>query len=322
MIVVGPVGDGPQRRPGREHPRLSEQRHEGDEPTVAAAVDPEARRVHRHLPDEPARGVHLIVQVAAPHVTVDRRAPRAPVPRTAAVVQVEDRVAARGEQLVEHVFAVVARPPLVDVLEIARAVDENHRRVVGRSGGPVQTRRHLHAVARRDRHDLGLDPAESAPFRRRALGDLPRRRAWLVALHVQLGRMIGRRLQDRERRSVRRDDHVLPTFSARQLDPPAPGHRQRVVVHLAPVSLVGLEEERPLVRRQRRALHLPIATRQRAWRSARGRHHVEMGIPRLFAGVIGRLPVPEPAGPGARAQKPVHAEPRVVVQVDDLAPRE
>src|SRR5713101_590859 len=44
MVVVDPIGHGAKRRAGGEDAGPREHRHQRDEPTVAAAVDPDARR--------------------------------------------------------------------------------------------------------------------------------------------------------------------------------------------------------------------------------------------------------------------------------------
>src|SRR5207245_2666681 len=104
MVVVGPIGHGAKRRAGGKAAGPREHRHQRDESAVAAAVDPDARRIDPHLPREPASAVHLVVEVRAAHVSVDRRAPGAPVSCAAAVVQVEHGVAPGREQMVEHVL--------------------------------------------------------------------------------------------------------------------------------------------------------------------------------------------------------------------------
>src|SRR2546423_13318154 len=77
------------------------------------------------LVDEVAHGVDVVVQILAAHVSVNPRAPVAPVPGGAAVVDAQDREAALHQNVMEHVFAVVARPPLRHVLKVARAVHED-----------------------------------------------------------------------------------------------------------------------------------------------------------------------------------------------------
>src|SRR5207302_9968426 len=98
----------------------------GMEPAVTPAVNPDARRIDAELPDQPAGTIHLVVKVGAPHVTVNRGTPGAAMPRAAAVVQIEHRIPAGREEMVEQVLARVIRPPFVHVLQVARAVDENH----------------------------------------------------------------------------------------------------------------------------------------------------------------------------------------------------
>ncbi len=198
VVVVRPVGDRPQRRASREHTGLGEHGHQGHEPAVAPAVQADAGGVHPHLAHEPPGTIHVVAQVLAAHMPEDGGPPVTPVARAAAVVHVEDGVAPRREHVVEHVLAVVARPPVVHVLGVARAVHEDHRRAPARRrdvrGGPVEPRRHAHAVAGGDHHDLGLDPRTPAPLLGGALGHLPERSARAVLLDIQLGRMVGRRV--------------------------------------------------------------------------------------------------------------------------------
>ena len=129
------------------------------------------------------------------------------MPRAPAVVEVEDGVAPGGEEVVEHVFAVVARPPLVHVLQVARAVDEDHGGAVGgHAAGPVQPGGHRHAIGRRNHHDLRLDPVVTPERRSRALRDLAHRGARLGRLEVQLGGMVGRGVQHCQGAFVGRHD--------------------------------------------------------------------------------------------------------------------
>ena len=78
--------------------------------------------------DQELRAVDDVLEILAAHVAVDRGAPVAAVAGAGAVVHVEHDVAARREQVVEHVLAEVARPVLVRVLHVAGAVHEDHRR--------------------------------------------------------------------------------------------------------------------------------------------------------------------------------------------------
>ena len=79
---------------------------------------------------QPLRRVHMVVQVLAAHVPVNGRPPVAPVAGAGAVVDIEHHVAPGGEQVVEHVLAVVGGPVLVGVLQVAGAVHEHHDRVL------------------------------------------------------------------------------------------------------------------------------------------------------------------------------------------------
>ena len=138
VVVVRPVGHRPQRRAGGEDVRRREHRHQRDEPAVAAAVDADALRIDLLRGAQVLRAVDDVLEILAAHVTVDRRAPVAAVAGARAVVDVEHDVAARREQVVEHVLAEVDRPVLVRVLQVAGAVHEDDcRRASDRACAPI-----------------------------------------------------------------------------------------------------------------------------------------------------------------------------------------
>ncbi len=107
MVVVRPIGDGAQRGARAEACGLGEEGHEGDEAAVRSSVDADALGVDAKLLLEEAGTVDLVGQVEATHVPVDGGSPVAAVAGGSAVVHVEHDVAARREQVVEHVLAVV-----------------------------------------------------------------------------------------------------------------------------------------------------------------------------------------------------------------------
>src|SRR5262249_37241918 len=154
--------DGAQRGPGGEHVGFGEHGHQRDESAVAAAIYAHALRVNAVLGHQIFHGVYVIAQILAAHVPVDRRAPIAPVARRGPVIDVHYDEAAFHQQVVEHVFAVITAPPLMDVLQITRAMNEE------RGGaallpfrGLVETSWDLHAVARFERDYRRIDPVVS-----------------------------------------------------------------------------------------------------------------------------------------------------------------
>src|SRR3954468_764676 len=141
VVVVGPVGHRAKRRTRSEHVRSREHRHQRDEPAVAPAVDANAPRVDLLLRDDELRAVDDVLEILAAHVAVDRGAPVAPVPGAGAVIDVEYHVAPRGEQVVEHVLAEVARPVLVRVLRVTGAMHEDDAWMRGIAPGADHLRR-------------------------------------------------------------------------------------------------------------------------------------------------------------------------------------
>ena len=127
VIVVRPIGHGPQRRARREHIRLCEHRHQRDEAAIAAAVhaDPSSGR-RRAAPPSTCR-VHFVVQILAAHVLVDRRAPVPPISRRSRGNRRRSPGPALHQQVVKHVLAGIVVHH-VHILQIPRAMHEDHRR--------------------------------------------------------------------------------------------------------------------------------------------------------------------------------------------------
>ena len=198
------------------------------------------------------------------------------------------------------------------VLQIARAVHEDHGSAIRRhTRRPIDARRHLGAVARRDHHDLRLDPVVRLELGRRTVGGFTRRAATARRLEVQLRRLVRRRMHHGQHGPVGRAIHVLTALGARQTGARAARHVERVEVDLAEIAFVGVNEERPSVARQLGGLHFPRPVGQRASGAARGGHQVEMRVAALFAAVVDRVPVAQKAGRvGQRS-----AEPGIVVQL-------
>ena len=94
VIVSGPVGHGAKRGAGGEDIGLGKHRHQGEETAVAAAVDSDLFGVGTVLRDGVSGGIDEVVEVLAAHVLVDGGAPVAAVAGGAAVIHVEDQIAA------------------------------------------------------------------------------------------------------------------------------------------------------------------------------------------------------------------------------------
>ena len=111
------------------------------------------------LLDKIFRSVDLVAEIFSSHVAIDRRAPVAPVARTAAVVHVENRVTLLHQKVMEHVFAEILRPPAMHVLQVAGAVHEDHSGL-----GRVRLRRNIEpggycdAIARGDLDQFRFGP--------------------------------------------------------------------------------------------------------------------------------------------------------------------
>ena len=108
----------------------------------------------------------VVLGIGVTPLVVVCQAKRTPVARRAPEVDVQDHVAARRQQVVEHVLAVVGGPPLVHVLEVAGAVHEDDGGAVGLGAQlprPVDAGGHAGAVAGLEAHDLGDDPREAPP---------------------------------------------------------------------------------------------------------------------------------------------------------------
>ena len=118
LVVMGPIRHRPQRRTGGKDVRSGEHRHQGDKPTIASAIDPNALWIHAEPVHEVLRAVDLILKVLVAHVPVDGGPPIAAITRAAAVIDVEYNVAVIGEVIVEHVFPIITTPPLMNVLKI------------------------------------------------------------------------------------------------------------------------------------------------------------------------------------------------------------
>ena len=97
MVVVSPIGDRAQRGAGMEPVGGAEQRHQGHEATVGAAVDADSVAVDLLLGDQPIHAVDQVLQLRMPHLTVDRGAPVASVPGGRAIVHVQHDEAGVGE---------------------------------------------------------------------------------------------------------------------------------------------------------------------------------------------------------------------------------
>src|SRR5690606_1240142 len=117
LVVVRPVRNGAQGGAGFKSTGRGEQGHQGDEAAGGAAVDADAPGVDAELSGQVAGAVNVVVQVFAAYMAVDGGAPVAAIAGAASVVDIEHGVAVVHQQVVEHILAVVAAPPLVHVLQ-------------------------------------------------------------------------------------------------------------------------------------------------------------------------------------------------------------
>src|SRR5207237_2104799 len=98
-----------------------------DESAITAAVNADAFRIDAVFAHQPANGIDLIVEIFSTHVPVDRRPPIPPVPARPSVIQIEDEIAARQQQMVKKILVRVARPYTMHVLQKTGAVNEADR---------------------------------------------------------------------------------------------------------------------------------------------------------------------------------------------------
>ncbi len=127
-----------------------------------------------------------------PMCSVDRGAPIAAIARRSAIIHICDQIAALHQELMEHVFARVVGPHAIHVLQIARAVHEQHRRpalaIIRRL---VNVRPQHRAIARSKRDDRRVQPRILPELGRGRRGQLLRRRIRSRLLRIQLRRLVG-----------------------------------------------------------------------------------------------------------------------------------
>src|SRR5690625_2392614 len=100
-------------------------------------------------------------------MTVDSSSPVTSLSCRAPVIYIEDDVAPARQEVMEHVLAIVGRPPVVYIVQISSAMDEDDRRAVRL--GPEITRTvdpcgDLDTIASSEVDDLRCDPAEAPPL--------------------------------------------------------------------------------------------------------------------------------------------------------------
>ncbi len=248
----------------------------------------------------------MVVEVLAPHPAVDRGAPVAAVPGGTAVVDVEHRVAARGEQVVEHVLARVRGPPVMDVVQVSGTVHEDHAGAVGLRAvrlRPVEARGDRCAVLAGDHHDRRHLPRVGAEL----LGGRSREpiHPWLFGRgEVEFRGRVRRRVHRRDRRAVRRDHWRVPAVAARDASAAAPVERHPVRLAGVGRRLARDEMEHPGLARGVHAEHLPRTARERLFPRAVGEHGVEMRVARLLGDEPGATVRCPPVASVARAVHP------------------
>src|ERR1700688_2069842 len=160
----------------------------------------------------------------------------------------------------KHVLVIIAGPPLVYILQIARAVHEYHGRAATTEVGRlVEARVHRSAIARGKRHDWRIGPwilPKVGRWRGRELfGRSPRP----ALLNVYLGRLVRVRIQVGQPALVRRWDYAVTPWCGGD-----PGTGAAIGVHhihltLAETHFTGSEIEARSVFRQMDTCDFPIA---------------------------------------------------------------
>ena len=92
MVIMRPIGHGPERGAGRKDVRGCEHGHEGNKPAVRTAINSNAFGVDAMLLNHPRSAVYLVVDVLAAHEAVNIRAPIAAVAGAGTVVNIENGV--------------------------------------------------------------------------------------------------------------------------------------------------------------------------------------------------------------------------------------
>jgi hypothetical protein len=133
------VGDGGAGDRDLKGLRGAGERHGGGVSAVAPAVDAHAGGIAQALGDEPAHAVDLVLDLEVAEVMTNRALEGEAAAGGAAVVELEDEVALRGEGLGAHVDG--SAPLAGDALGVGAAVDGDEGGVgpgAGAGGGAIE----------------------------------------------------------------------------------------------------------------------------------------------------------------------------------------
>ena len=125
----------------------------------------------------------MIVHVLAAEEIVHIRPPIAPVTRRAAIVYVQNDVTLLRQKLFEEELAIIIIPAVDRVLQITRAMDEDDHRVFFlrvESGGKIDLRFDLLAVARWNVDEFWFVPVSFCEGLRCGTGELYKRFSWIA----------------------------------------------------------------------------------------------------------------------------------------------
>src|SRR5258708_20347271 len=145
MVVMGPVCYGTQAGSCGKYIRFGEQGHQGDKASIGAPVDPDALGTPSLLLHQVFDTIYLVAEVFTAHMAVDPGPPIPAITCAAPIVDVQYGISVIRQQVVEHIFAEVAAPPLVGILQIPGSMDEDDGRPGGARTGPPESRLFAHS---------------------------------------------------------------------------------------------------------------------------------------------------------------------------------
>ena len=160
MVIGRPIGNGPESRASRKFAGGRKHGHQGNEPAIGAAINPDSLGIHPVIFRQPISRIHMVGKVFATHKAVDTRAPVASVTRRPPVINVEYGIALIDQQVMKHILSKILTPPLMSILQIARTMHKHYRFSVGLHGpvGFIQSGINRLPVPCRDHDDLGFSP--------------------------------------------------------------------------------------------------------------------------------------------------------------------
>src|ERR1039458_7488308 len=218
----------------------------------------------------------------------------------------------------EQVLVVVSGPLMIHVLQIAAAVNEDDRRAALLIiGGLKHVGRDLGAVARGDHHNGRILPGVLRELGRGRGGEPLEILLGAVLLYVEVGRLVGVRIDIGDEALVGRENGSVLAGSLGEA-----GERAAVTGHFVEELVggaigAGNQVELRLVPGLAHVEHLPIAVGERARFAGVERHGVELCVAGLFADKVDFAIVLHPAeGVGGTLRT---ADPGVVVDVDQYA---